>query len=141
MNGRHISKQVLAGYVVSNSANVKLRDLERIGQIVDDTAVSGGDLLRIEGISFTVEDTKPYMSRLRQRAVEDALSKAEEYASYSGVELGSIVALMEGGPPSLGSNSDMGYEMMRSMSAPTSTPIDTGELELNLFVQIVFSIK
>ena len=139
--GRYTSKQVLSGYVVSNSANVKLREIDRIGEIVDDTAKVGGDLLRIEGINFTVEDIEPYMSTLRQKAVLDAFSKAKEYASFSSVELGSVISIVESGSPSLRSSSDMGYEMMRSMASSPTTPIDSGELDLKLSVQMVFSIK
>ena len=141
VGGRYTSKQVLSGYVVSNSANVKLREIDRIGEIVDDTAKVGGDLLRIEGINFTVEDIEPYMSTLRQKAVLDAFSKAKEYASFSSVELGSVISIVESGSPSLRSSSDMGYEMMRSMASSPTTPIDTGELDLKLSVQMVFSIK
>ncbi|MFL2783624.1 MAG: SIMPL domain-containing protein [Dehalococcoidia bacterium] len=141
VGGRYTSKQILSGYVVSNSANVKLREIDRIGEVVDDVAKAGGDLLRIEGIDFTVEDTEPYMSTLRQKAVSDAFTKAKEFANFSVIELGSVIAIVEGGSPSLRSSSDMGYEMMRSMAASPSTPIDTGELELKLTVQMVFSIK
>ena len=141
VGGRYTSKQILSGYVVSNSANVKLREIDRIGEVVDDAAKAGGDLLRIEGIDFTVEDTEPYMSTLRQKAVSDAFAKAKEFANFSVIELGSVIAIVEGGSPSLRSSSDMGYEMMRSMAASPSTPIDTGELELKLTVQMVFSIK
>ena len=141
VDGRYTSKQILSGYVVSNSANVKLREIDRIGEVVDDAAKAGGDLLRIEGIDFTVEDTEPYMSTLRQKAVSDAFTKAKEFANFSVIELGPVIAIVEGGSPSLRSSSDMGYEMVRSMAASPSTPIDTGELELKLSVQMVFSIK
>ena len=141
VGGRYTSKQVLSGYVVSNSANVKLREIDRIGEIVDDTAKVGGDFLRIEGINFTVEDIEPYMATLRQKSVLDAFSKAKEYASFSSVELGSVISIVESGSPSLRSSSDMGYEMMRSMASSPTTPIDSGELDLKLSVQMVFSIK
>ena len=126
---------------MSNSANVKLREIDRIGEVVDDAAKVGGDLIRIEGINFTVEDIEPYMATLRQKSVLDAFSKAKEYASFSSVELGSVISIVEGVSPSLRSSSDIGYEMMRSMAPSPTTPIDTGELDLKLSVQMVFSIK
>ena len=141
VGGRYTSKQVLSGYIVSNSANVKLREIDRIGEVVDDATKVGGDLLRIEGINFTVEDIEPYMATLRQKSVLDAFSQAKEYASFSSVELGSVISIVEGVSPSLRSSSDIGYEMMRSMAPSPTTPIDTGELDLKLSVQMVFSIK
>ena len=50
-------QQELVGYRVSNQISVKIRDLGSTGLIIDELAVAGGDLARIQGISFTVEDT------------------------------------------------------------------------------------
>ena len=60
--GFRTNKQVLVGYQVNNSASVKIRDLEAVGEIVDEVVTAGGDVLRINGISFTVEDPKPFMT-------------------------------------------------------------------------------
>ena len=57
-------KQVLVGYVVNNSASVKIRDLDSVGRVIDEVADAGGDVTRINGISFTVDDTKPFMVTL-----------------------------------------------------------------------------
>ena len=59
-------KQVLVGYVVNNSASVKIRDLDSVGRVIDEVADAGGDVTRINGISFTVDDTKPFMVTLRE---------------------------------------------------------------------------
>ena len=47
----------------------KIRNLDAIGSIIDDVAAAGGDLTRINGISFTVDDLKPFQSQLRELAV------------------------------------------------------------------------
>ena len=140
VDGRHTGKQVLTGYVVNNSAIVKIRDLENVGQIVDKAADAGGDLVRIDGISFTVENDDLYLSTLRKQAVEDAFEKATQYASLTGVELGPILSLSEIGNPSVQSFAEMDYGM-RAMAAPASSSISGGELEITLSVNAVFSIQ
>ena len=131
------NKQVLTGYSVSNTVNVKIRDLDHVGRIVDRASESGGDLVRINGISFNVEDTYKFMPQLRSQAVQNAFMKAEEYANAAGLRLGSITSLSELGSPS--TSSTVGNQM-RAMSASMESPISGGELKVSLTVLAVFGI-
>ena len=119
---------------------MKIKDLENVGQIVDKAADAGGDLVRIKGISFTVENDDLYLPKLRRQAVEDAFKKATQYASLTGVKLGPILSLSEIGNPSIQSFAEMDYGM-RAMAAPAASPITGGELEITLSVNAVFSIQ
>ena len=136
---RPTSKQVLTGYSVTNSARVKIRDLSKVGKIVDNAAESGGDFVRINGISFNVEDTQQYMPNLRKEAVQKARIKAAEYAASAGVKLGSLRSLTEVGAPSPYTPSVMDNQM-RAMSAPTESHISGGELQITVTVFTVFDI-
>ena len=141
-DGRRVRKQVLVGYTVSNSASIKVRDLDIVGPIIDDVANAGGDATRINGVSFTVEDPKPFMTQLREQAVQDALDKADHFASLTGVSVGSLVFISEsgGGRPIVQdfAAAERGFALA-SAAAPTS--ISGGELELSLNVQAVFEIQ
>ena len=138
---RTTRKQVLVGYRVSNTASIKIRDLDEVGPIIDDVADAGGDATRINGISFTVEDTKPFMTQLREDAVHDALAKAEQFASLTGVSVGQLVYISElgGGAPVARPVVEQAF-MVAAAAAPT-TSISGGELELRLSVQVVFNIQ
>ena len=133
------NKQVLIGYSVTNTARVKVRDLSKVGKIVDNAAASGGDYVRINGISFNVEDTDQYMESLRKQAVQKAQIKAEEYADSAGVKLGSLRSLTEVGAPSPHMSSEMDNQM-RAMSVPMESPISGGELQITVTVFTVFNI-
>ena len=133
------NKQVLIGYSVTNTARVKVRDLSKVGKIVDNAAASGGDYVRINGISFNVEDTDQYMESLRKQAVQKAQIKAEEYADSAGVKLGSLRSLTEVGAPSPHMSSAMDNQM-RAMSVPMESPISGGELQITVTVFTVFNI-
>ena len=80
MDGVRTSREVLTGYRVRNNATVKLRDLDTIGEVIEDVVTAGGDDVRINGINFTLEDPKPKMVELREMAVADARAKAEHLA-------------------------------------------------------------
>ena len=140
--GRRTGRQVLVGYRVSNTATIKIRDLEEIGTIIDDVAEAGGDATRINGINFTIEDPKPFMTSLREVAVADALAKAQQFASLTQVTLGRLVFITEagGGVPVVKDFARQAFaEGAVLASSPTS--ISGGELELRMTVQAVFAIQ
>ena len=133
-------EQTLAGYVVSNSVTIKIRDLANAGETIDDVADAAGDATRIEGISFTVEDPTPYLAQLREAAVENAREKAEHYAELIGASLGDLVYLTEAGGVSPPTPIARG-EAMFAMDARATTSISAGELTLRLAVQAAFAIE
>ena len=135
--------QVLVGYTVSNSASVKIRDLDEVGDIIDEVATAGGDLIRINGINFTVEDSKPFMTQLREAAVNDALAKAQHFAALTGVSLGRLVFIAEfgGGSPVVKEFADAGGFAVPAAVPMPGTSISGGELDLRLSVQAVFDIQ
>ncbi|MCH7626088.1 MAG: SIMPL domain-containing protein [Chloroflexi bacterium] len=141
-SGFRTNRQILIGFRVSNTASIKIRDLDAVGEIIDEVANAGGDSTRINGIRFTVEDTAPMMDELRALAVGDVMDKAEDYARLSGVGLGRLVFISE---------SSAGRPIVQNFAVPrmafaesamdASTPIIGGELELILNVQAVFAIQ
>ena len=141
-NGRRVRKQTLVGYTINNTARIKIRDVDTVGTIIDDVAEAGGDYTRINGIQFSIEDPSTYMDDLREQAVEDAVAKAEHFASLTEVEIGDLLFISE-----VGRGVDVrdfvqleSRAMMAAAAAP-ATSISGGELELSLNVQAVFAIE
>ena len=86
----------LTGYSVSNQATVKIRNLDDVGTIIDQGTEAAGNLVRINGISFNIEDPQPLRDEARADAVSDMKRKATMLAELSGVKLGRLVYLNEG---------------------------------------------
>ena len=137
-DGRRVNRQVLVGYTVSNSAAIKVRDLGTIGPIIDEVAEAGGDFTRINGVSFTVEDTKPFMNDLREAAFEEAEAKAGQLADLAGVELGQAMFISEGVATPDVVRSDLAFRVLAMESS--ATPISAGETELRLTISALFGI-
>jgi uncharacterized protein YggE len=140
-NGIRTNKQVLIGYRVSNTVAVKIRDLGAVGPIIDDVADAGGDLTRINGIRFTVEDTAPFLVELREAAVADALAKAGQFARLAGVSLGRLEFISESGSARPQARAVEEFAVMSMAAAAPDTSISGGELEIALTVQAVFGIQ
>ena len=131
--------EVLIGYRVTNMVTVKIRDVEATGQIIDAAAKAGGDLIRIHGVSFTVDDTSIYEGQVRAQAIADARAKAQQLASLAGVNLGSPFYISESGGFYPIYQDYYGMGAMEMERVPTS--ISPGETEITLTVQMAFAIQ
>ena len=130
----------LMGYTVSNQAAVKVRNLDNAGSIIDAVADVAGDLVRINGVSFQIEDTQALQDQAREDAVADLMRKAQILADLSGVKLGSLIYLNEGTPYSPPQPLYARAEALQSDAASSITPIASGELEVTTTLQGVFLI-
>jgi uncharacterized protein YggE len=136
--GRY-NEQVLVGYQVSNQASAKIRDLDTVGAVIDRAAEAGGDLVRIRGISFTIDDSGPLHIVAREAAVKQAMATAAQFAEITGVTLGRLVYITELSASPVTRATDARIQM--AMAAPAAaTPISAGEMEVQVTVQAVFSI-
>ena len=78
-------------YNVSNMLNIKVRNLENIGKVIDAATKAGAN--QIYGLTFSSSKEKDAYKNALERAVEDARSKAEILAKASGKTLGSITRI------------------------------------------------
>lgn len=126
---------------MSNQVTAKIRDLTKVGNIIDAAATAGGDFTRIHGISFTVDNPAPAVTQARGDAVKGAMAKAQQMATVAGVTLGKAVFISESQatPPPV-------YRAMFEAKAGAAvadapTPISAGEQEIRVSVQMVFAIQ
>lgn len=125
------------GYRVSNTVSVKIRNMDSIGSIIDAVVEAGGDLTRVNGISFSVEDPSMYYDEAREEAMADAKARAEALAELGGVKLGKPTYITEGSYQS----GITYYGAARVDEAMESeTPISAGETEITLNVQVTYDI-
>jgi uncharacterized protein len=86
----------VTGYRSEHQLLVVLRDLAAAGRLLGDALVSGGDDVRLDGVSFVVEDDRPLRDRARDAAWQDARARAEQLAGLAGRTLGDVVTVCEG---------------------------------------------
>jgi uncharacterized protein YggE len=133
-------EEIVTGYQVSNTVQVKVRVVADAGSVLDDVVAAGGDLIRVQGIYFQVDDPSPYLEEARAKAVADASKRAEQLASLAGVALGKPTYITES------YNSPVVYRGMEMAAAdgarpvPT-TPITPGETTITANVQIAYAIS
>ncbi|MER7516532.1 SIMPL domain-containing protein [Streptomyces sp. NPDC126499] len=86
----------VTGYQAGQGFSVKVRDIDRTGQIVGAVSEATGDAGRINGVVFDVADPTALRARAREAAYRDAHQKAAQHARLSGHRLGRLVSLTEG---------------------------------------------
>ncbi|MGQ0658939.1 MAG: SIMPL domain-containing protein [Chromatiales bacterium] len=128
----------ISGYEVSHQLTLKVHDISSAGTVLDGAVKAGGDAARLQGLSFGIEDTGTAESEAREKAYADARARAEQYARHSGMRLGKPLRISEAGggvaPPI-----PMGA-MTRMATAEAATPVQTGEQEVAVSVEVVFGI-
>ena len=132
-------QQILLGYRVTNTVAVKIRNMDDAGGVIDAAIAAGGDYSRVNSIYFTVDEPEAYYEEAREKAIADAKDKAEQLAQLGGVNLGKPIYINEySGYTSTVIYRD--YEVAEGTSVP-GTSISPGETEIQLTVQVVYSIK
>ena len=141
-NGRRSNRRELVGYEVRNSLTARVRDLDTIGTVIDEVITAGGDATRFNGLEFTVEDTSELMSQLREKAVMDAMTKAQQIADVAGVGLGSLGYITDSpfSTQSIDPYAPRAQAFALSADDSATTSISGGELEVSLTVHAAFSI-
>lgn len=126
-------------YVVDNTVNVTVRDIDKLGDLLDAAISAGAN--SIYSIQFDVEDKTEAQNEARTQAVEKAKTEAAELAESSGLTLGAIqnVSYYESGitPYFYGGKGGGGG----AMSEAAAVPIQPGQLAVTVTVNLTYVIE
>lgn len=136
VDGRETEPPKIVGYVVRNAVTVRLRDLARLGALLDRAVTLGAN--SISGPGFALADPKASEDAARRDAVADAQAKAALYAAAAGVRLGRIVSIEERdtSPP----EPLMMARTMQAEAMAAPVPVESGELVRRAAVSIVWEL-
>lgn len=128
----------IAGYQASNNLTVKIRDLDKVSDVIDALVASGVN--QINGPNFSVEKPEIFLNRARQDAMKQADERARVYAEATGLRITRIVSISE--------HANMGMPrpyMMKAAIAPQaasadSTPVAPGHVDLDVTVNVTYEL-
>jgi uncharacterized protein len=89
------NKQDIIGYTLSQQVSIKVRDLDKVGDVLGKVGELGAN--QVGGIQFTIDDPKAVQAEARLKAIEDARKKAEVLAKELGLTLVKVVTFSENG--------------------------------------------
>lgn len=126
-------------YRAQASVGVKIRDLDKVSEALDLVGTLGLD--NVSGPVFGLSDelSEKTMREAREMAIEKAKTKASELARLSGMKLGRIVNISEGGSggyPVPMYARDMAVSS--TMEAKVETPVEAGSSEVVVNVTLSY---
>lgn len=124
---------VLVGYTAINTVEVRVRDLENLGQLLDTAVEAGANT--IEGVEFRVSEASEQVVEARAAAVADAQQKAEQLARLVNAQLGEVLTITEfsnQGPIPLTSE---------GLGAGGQVPVQPGTQSVEVIVQVTWRLR
>jgi len=130
--------QYLSGYNANTTLEVKVRNLDKINEVIDQSTASGAN--EISNINFEVEDKTAAEEEARKDAVAEAKKKAQDAARVAGFKLGKIINYSESTGPT---PRPVAYDLKASspVSMGGGTEIQTGSSEITLTVTLTYQIE
>lgn len=126
-------------YRVTNTVNVLIRDLNRVGEVLDTSITAGAN--NIYGVEFLLDDPTEARSAARQEAVANAQATAEELAALSGVQLGRLISISEVIASTGGMYNNQFSQFATGLGGGgIDSPIQPGQLRLTMQLQVVYEL-
>lgn len=127
-------KRRVAGYRATNQVTVTVRDLKKVGRVIDDVVTAGSNQVR--GIQFRVSEPVRLLDGARKKAFADAKRRAELYADAADADLGKVIHIQESSArfpqPRLLATS--------AMRESRDVPVSPGSQKLSVNVSVKFEL-
>jgi len=124
-------------YVVDNTVYVTVRDLGKLGDLLDSSVTAGAN--NVNNITFDVADKTAALSQARLAAVADAKKQADELTKATGVTLDVVQSISY-----YDTTAPVTVQYARaSVAAPmaASVPVQAGSMQIYTTVTIVYGLK
>ena len=130
------TRRVGRGYVARNTVDIRVDNVDRVGELLEIAAGSGATTLG--GVRFDLKDRAAHEREALRLAVADARAKAEVLAAAAGRQLGSVVRIEQQGI----SGGEPPRPFMRAAAAAEAAPpIAVGQMEIRAGVTVTLGLK
>ncbi|TYS83180.1 DUF541 domain-containing protein [Rossellomorea aquimaris] len=128
-------KQLFKGYEVRQVFSVNIRNIEKIGEVIDDAVQSGANI--IERVQFAIAELGIFYQQALTEAYADAFEKAQVLAASSGMTLS---------PAPLEINEDTSIPMIPGpgkafvLAAESTAPVQPGEIGITARLTVKYKL-
>jgi uncharacterized protein len=133
----------LVGYQVNQTIAVKVRDMNKAGEIISKVGEKGA--MNVSGLSFTIDDEDVLKTEAREKAIADAKDQAEVLAKNLGVHIVRMNGYWEesdgGYPVAYGMGGDMKFDAMSARAESVVPELPSGENTITVRVNLSYEIK
>ncbi len=133
------SPYTIIGYSVNQNVSAKVRDFEKIGQVLERGVALG--INQVNTVQFSIDDPTSLRDDARMKALEDARKKADALAKALDVDVVRVVSFAES-PANAPGPVPMYYrEAATSADAGSAPTIQSGTQDVEMNVSVTFEIR
>lgn len=126
----------IIGYRVVNSVRITVRDLKKLGSVLDQAVSLGSN--QINGIGFFVAESAALENQARVKALKNAQAKATLYATTAKAKLGKVLTISE---QSISPRPQPRFARAAFKAESASVPIEPGEQKIQARLHVVWELK
>ncbi len=132
-------KQTVIGYTVSQDVSVKVRDLDKAGDVLAKAGELGAN--QIGGLRFGVDDPQVLKVEARSKAIDDARTKAEALAKQLGLSIVKVVTFSESSGSVMPPQPYFAKAIDLASSVGPPPEIESGSLDVISSVSVTFEVR
>ncbi len=125
------------GYEASNQVTVKLRDIRRVGTLLDSMVAAGAT--NVNGPTFSISDPAPMLAQARGQAIRSAKTQADYYAQATGYRSARLITIAEsnsGGTPPMPM-----LQSARFKADAAPTPVEPGQVASSVTLTVQYALE
>lgn len=128
-------KQIFRGYRVEHKLEIMVRDINRIGQVIDNAVLNGA--IRVENIRFTISNSSMFYQQALNAAVDDAISKSRAIGAKLNIDVSKVpVQIVE-----VSYGPEAPIIPLAYQATEAATPIQPGQIEIGARVEAIFAYR
>lgn len=133
------SEARVIGYEVRNELTVIVKDLDKLGSILDLAITTGANNLNY--ITFQKADTSAAENEALTQAVNRAREKAAVLANAVGNRLGKVESINEGFTEPIRYNSSISADMIAGLGKEAAVPVLPGDINITANVTVIYEME
>ncbi|HEV2295303.1 MAG TPA: SIMPL domain-containing protein [Tepidisphaeraceae bacterium] len=135
--GRGPREPRITGYRASNTVEVRVNEVGKVGAVIDAGVTAGAN--ELQGVTFELKEDATARTEALKRAIEKARADAQTIADALGVTLGPIDEALAGGRNEIFPQQRFAGMAMEAMPA-SGTPVQPGEIDVGATVTLRYRI-
>lgn len=126
------------GYEASNQVTVKLRDVRKVGTLLDTMVAAGAT--NINGPTFSIDDPAPMLQQARGTALKSARAQADFYAQAAGFRSARLISIAESNSGGGAPVPMMASARFKADAAPP-TPVEPGQVSSSVTLTVQYALE
>lgn len=130
--------QKVKGYSAYHTLSITYRDLEKVGQLLDEITKAGAN--RIDNVRFSTENPDQYQEQVIEKAMANANMKAAAIAKAAKRQVGVVLSITQASND-YAPYMNVSFAVAEKASMDQGTSIEPGEISVKTTLSVMYEMK